>query len=172
MGLYTLGDNKITTLFADKYKELIKYLKTWSNTKYKNIPQCNEELDDLLNKYHKSNHKYNNKLKELRIAYILNLLGAETIASIVLTKFLNIIANKDDVTLNNQTNINVSLGKQLFDNVVKVLYRQYKTKCEDTSHPKVIMSLKEWVEKNDDLSLISLLILILCNFVIYIIAYL
>jgi len=145
VGLYALGNTKMSKLIIDKRIELMNYLEMWLKNKYKDIPNSDLELIDRLNKYNKPGNKYSNKLKELYITYILHILGADRVTSILLSMFINIVSSKDNDIANNQTNIYIKVGRTLFDNVLKVLYDEYKTKHKHAKTLEDNLSFNGWV---------------------------
>jgi hypothetical protein len=84
------------------------------------------ELKSLLNKSSLNpSNKFTKSLSNARVSYILDILGAEKVANLLLSTFITVVSNKDDLDLCNQLDLNVLLGKRLFNLVLKSLYAKY-----------------------------------------------
>lgn len=143
---YGMG-NDVNRKWLISYRlKLIQSLKNMSKNRMKDLIE-GTELQDLMDKYNKkSSNKFSKKLMDVRLAYILKLVGPEQVANLLISIFITVISNKDNPEVCIQLQLNIKLGKRLFNIVLKKLYLIYKQSREGGNY----LGFNTWVIENKD----------------------
>jgi len=100
----------------------------------KDLLEDSELLCILDKTNNKSSNKFNKKLMDIRVAYILKLVGPEKIVNLLISIFITVLSNKDNPDTCIQLQLNIKLGKRLFNIVLKKLYLSYTKSIDGTEY--------------------------------------
>lgn len=142
---YGLGNPKVSKLIIDKRKIIIKILENWKRNADKDVLKIKDKLNEVYISYNKPNLKHSKKLKDLRHMYIISILDVDTLASIILSTFLTIVSNRNNLKANSQVDLQFDLGKIIFNRVLKNVY---KKECEAKLNINNL-NFHEWVSVNN-----------------------
>lgn len=100
--------------------------------------------EECLVKVLETEDKFNKKLLNVRMAYILNTVTADKIANLLICLFITVLFSKDKPEAVIHTNLSITLGKKLFNIVVRKSYIDYSTSA-NAEKDSGILGYNEWV---------------------------